>query len=68
MYLVNVISSLWPDVAWLDPYTLFHYVKARDVLTGTVRAADFALLAIVIAIAVGYAWVVFPRRDLAAPI
>jgi ABC-type transport system involved in multi-copper enzyme maturation permease subunit len=68
MYLVNVISSLWPDVAWLDPYTLFHYLKARDVLTGTVRVADLALLAIVSAIAVGYAWIVFPRRDLAAPI
>jgi ABC-type transport system involved in multi-copper enzyme maturation permease subunit len=68
MYLVNVISSLWPDVTWLDPYTLFHYLKARDVLTGTVRVADLALLAIVSAVAVGYAWVVFPRRDLAAPI
>jgi hypothetical protein len=68
MYFINVIASLWPDVAWLDPYSMFHYMQARAVLTGTIRPGDLGLLAAISAIAVAYAWVAFPRRDLAAPI
>jgi ABC-type transport system involved in multi-copper enzyme maturation permease subunit len=68
MYFINVISSLWPDIAWLDPYSLFHYLQARDLLTGTIRPGDMVVLIVVSAIAIGYAWLVFPRRDLAAPI
>jgi ABC-type transport system involved in multi-copper enzyme maturation permease subunit len=66
-YLADVIGSLWPDASWLRDWSLFHLVKAQPVLQGTVTVSDFAVLAAIAAIAVGYAWVAFPRRDLAAP-
>ena len=66
-YLLEVVGSLWPDAAWLQEYSLFHYMAAKEVLDGGIRAGDVALLATVILAAVAYAWIVFPRRDLAAP-
>jgi ABC-2 type transport system permease protein len=66
-YFLDVIGELWPDAAFLQPYSVFHYLDARAALTGLADPADFAVLAGVIAVAVGYALVVFPRRDLAAP-
>lgn len=66
-YLLEVVGSLWPDAAWLQEYSLFHHLAARQVLDGRLMPADVALFATVIAAAVAYAWVVFPRRDLAAP-
>jgi len=67
MYFLEILGSLWPDAKGLQPYSLFHYLSARDILAGTVNLAGFALLAVVAAAAIGYALVVFPRRDLAAP-
>ncbi len=66
-YMLEVIGSLWPDAAWLQDYSLFHHMAAKEVLDGRIMAADVALFAVVIAAAVAYAWVAFPRRDLAAP-
>ena len=66
-YFLDILGSLWPDAAGLQPYALFHYLAARDVLNGTVALGGLALLAAVGAIAIGIALVVFPRRDLAAP-
>ena len=66
-YFFEVVGSLWPDAAFLQDYSLFHYLDARRALTGLPDARDFAILAAVILIAVGYALVAFPRRDLAAP-
>jgi hypothetical protein len=66
-YFLDVIGQLWPDAAFLQPYSLFHYLDARAALSGLADPADFAVLAAVIAAAVGYALIVFPRRDLAAP-
>jgi ABC-2 type transport system permease protein len=67
MYFLDILGSLWPDAKGLQPYSMFHYLASRDVLTGTVNPAGFALLAAVGAVAIGVALVVFPRRDLAAP-
>lgn len=67
MYVVDVVASLWPDAAWLADYSLFHYVKAKQILEGTLALGDLGLLAVVVAIAVAVALVVFPRRDIAAP-
>ena len=67
MYFLDVLGSLWPAAAFLQPYSLFHYLKARDILLGAARLSDSALLGMVILVAVGWALVVFPRRDLAAP-
>jgi ABC-2 type transport system permease protein len=66
-YFLDVIGELWPDAAFLQPYSLFHYLDARAALAGLPDPANFVVLAGVIAAAVAYALIVFPRRDLAAP-
>jgi ABC-2 type transport system permease protein len=66
-YFLEILGSLWPDAAGLQPYSLFHYLAAREVLNGTASSGGFALLATVLAAAVVWALVAFPRRDLAAP-
>lgn len=66
-YFLDVIGQLWPDAAFLQTYSLFHYLDARAALTGLADARDFIVLGVVTLIALAYALVVFPRRDLAAP-
>jgi hypothetical protein len=66
-YFLEILGSLWPDAAGLQQYSLFHYLSAREILAGTTDVAGLVLLAVVGAIAIGWAVVVFPRRDLAAP-
>jgi ABC-2 type transport system permease protein len=66
-YFLDILGSLWPDAKGLQPYSLFHYLASRDVLTGTVDLFGLGLLAVVGAAAVGVALVVLPRRDFAAP-
>ena len=66
-YFLEILGSLWPDAAGLQPYSLFHYLAARDVLNGIVSGGGLALLAGVALVAIGWALVVVPRRDLAAP-
>jgi ABC-2 type transport system permease protein len=68
MYVLEVLGSLWPEAEFLQPYSLFHYLKPKAVLTGAADVFDFALLAAVIVAAIAWTTVVFPRRDLAAPI
>jgi ABC-type transport system involved in multi-copper enzyme maturation permease subunit len=66
-YAADVIGSLWPAAEWLQPYSLFHYLKGKAILTGGVALADLGVLAAVILVAVAWALVVFPARDIAAP-
>ncbi len=66
-YLLEVIGSIWPDAAWISDFSLFHYVRTKELLAGSVRWTDVGLLAGVLVLALGYSWVVFPRRDIAAP-
>jgi ABC-2 type transport system permease protein len=66
-YFLEALGSLWPDAAFLQDYSLFHYLDARSVLSGLPEARNFAILAAVGVAAVAYALVMFPRRDLAAP-
>jgi ABC-2 type transport system permease protein len=67
MYFLEVLGSLWPAAERLQPYSLFDYLKPKPILLGAAAPFDNAVLAIVIAAAVLWALVVFPRRDLAAP-
>jgi len=67
MYFLDVLGSLWPDARFLQPYSLFHYLEAKAVLTGTFGSLNAAILVGVIAAAMGWALYVFPRRDLGAP-
>ena len=67
MYVLDVLGSLWPAAEWLQPYSIFHYLKAKAILTGMAAPFDMAVLVSVILMAMAWALVVFPRRDLAAP-
>jgi ABC-2 type transport system permease protein len=67
MYTIDVVGSLWPRAEFLQPYSLFHYLKARAILTGAAEPRDLVVLAAVIGAAIGWAIIVFPRRNLAAP-
>ncbi|MBA2720983.1 MAG: ABC transporter permease subunit [Chloroflexi bacterium] len=66
-YFLYVLGSLWPDAKGLEPYSLFHYLSTREILGGTVDVLGFGLLAAVGAVAIAWALIEFPRRDLAAP-
>jgi ABC-2 type transport system permease protein len=66
-YFLDVIGDLWPDAQPLQPFSLFHYFDARAALTGEPIWTDLLVLGVVVAVAVGYALWMFPRRDLAAP-
>ena len=67
MYFLEILGSLWPAAAMLQPYSLFHYLNAKATLVGPAAPLDDAILATVIVIAVAWGLAVFPRRDLAAP-
>ena len=67
MYVLEVLGSLWPAAEWLQPYSLFHFFQAKSILSGSVSPFDMGVLSFVIVIAMVWALVVFPRRDLAAP-
>jgi ABC-type transport system involved in multi-copper enzyme maturation permease subunit len=66
-YAVEILGTLWPDLAWLRPASLFYYFQPMQVLAGRANPADFVALGAVIVAAGAWAWWVFPRRDLAAP-
>lgn len=66
-YFLYVLGSLWPDAKGLEPYSVFNYLAARDILDGVVDVSGLAILAAICTVAIGIALVVFPRRDLAAP-
>jgi hypothetical protein len=66
-YFLEILGSLWTDVAWSQKYSLFHHFNPGDVLTGKADPLDFAILAVAVLLPVVFALVAFPRRDLAAP-
>ena len=66
-YFLQILGSLWPDAQGLQPYSLFHYLDPKAVLTTGASTFDFGLLAGVALVAIVAALVIFPRRDLAAP-
>jgi len=68
MYVLEVLGSLWPDAQFLQPYSLFHYLKPKAVLLGATDLSDFRILTAANVMAIVWALAVFPRRDLAAPI
>ncbi len=66
-YFLEILGSLWTDVAWSQEYSLFHHFQVSEILAGTPDAADFVILVVALAIPLAWGLVVFPRRDLAAP-
>jgi ABC-2 type transport system permease protein len=66
-YFLQILGSLWPDAEPLQPYSLFHYLEARDILTGAAHPVDLVVLGAVIVAGIAWSLYEFPRRDLAAP-
>jgi ABC-2 type transport system permease protein len=66
-YFLEIIGSLWPDAAFLQPYSLFHYLQTNAILVGDADPFGFGVLAGVSGVAILWALIVFPARDLAAP-
>jgi ABC-2 type transport system permease protein len=66
-YFLEILGSLWTDVAWSQEYSLFHHFQPSEILTGAADPLDFVICGLAVAVPVAYALVVFPRRDLAAP-
>ena len=67
-YFLEILGSLWPDAKPLQPYSLFHYLQPTEVLNGELPLLDVLILGGTIVTAVVYALIVFPRRDISAPI
>jgi ABC-2 type transport system permease protein len=66
-YFLEILGSLWTDVDWSQEFSLFHHFNPTEILTGKTDPMDFVILGIAVLVPVVFAWIVFPRRDLAAP-
>jgi ABC-2 type transport system permease protein len=66
-YFLEILGSLWTDVAWSQEYSLFHHFQPGEILQGNADPIDFVILGVAVIVPVVYALIVFPRRDLAAP-
>ncbi len=66
-YLAFAIGSIWPDVHWLQDYSMFNLLKAREVMTEGLAPSDAAVMLIFTGVFIAIAWYRFPRRDLPAP-
>lgn len=66
-YFLEILGSLWTDVAWSQQYSLIHQFQPGDILEGNVDPIHFLVLGVAVVVPVVYALIVFPRRDLAAP-
>ncbi len=66
-YVLEILGTLWPDAAFLQPYSLFHYLHPLEILGGRASPEDFLVLAGVLAASTAYGLWHFARRDLAAP-
>jgi ABC-2 type transport system permease protein len=66
-YVLEVLGTLWPDAAFLQPYSPFHYLQPLEVLAGRDATTDLVVLVAVAAVGLAVGLVRFPSRDLAAP-
>jgi ABC-2 type transport system permease protein len=66
-YFLEILGSLWTDVAWSQEYSLFHHFQPGEILQGNADTLDFVILGVAVVVPIVYALIVFPRRDLAAP-
>ncbi len=66
-YFLEILGSLWTDVAWTQEYSLLHRFNPGQILTGALDPLDLVIVFVAAVVPVIYALIVFPRRDLAAP-
>jgi ABC-type transport system involved in multi-copper enzyme maturation permease subunit len=66
-YAVELLGALWPEMAGVRPWSLFHYFQPAEIMAGVASPMDAVALAGISVAAISYGLWVFPRRDLAAP-
>ena len=66
-YVLEVLGTLWPDAAFLQPLSPFHYLRPLEILAGRGEPTDLVVLVLLGVAAAGFGLWRFPRRDLAAP-
>ena len=66
-YFLEILGSLWTDVAWTQEYSLLHHFNPGEILTGSLEPSDLVIVFAAAVVPLVYALLVFPRRDLAAP-
>jgi ABC-2 type transport system permease protein len=66
-YFLEILGSLWTDVAWSQEYSLLHHFNPGEILSGRFDPVDLAIVFAAAILPVAYALYVFPQRDLAAP-
>lgn len=66
-YLAYAIGSIWPDVGFLEDWSMFNLLKARQVLNDGVLMSDVAIMLAITVSFMAIAMYRFPRRDLPAP-
>lgn len=66
-YFLEILGSLWTDVAWTQEYSLFHHFNPTEILGGSLDPVDLLITAVAFVVPIAWALIVFPRRDLAAP-
>jgi ABC-2 type transport system permease protein len=66
-YVLDILGTLWPSAAWLQPYSPFHYLRPLEILGGRGEVSDVAVLVVLGVVAAAFGLWRFPRRDIAAP-
>jgi ABC-2 type transport system permease protein len=66
-YFLEILGSLWTDVAWSQEYSLLHHFDPGAILSGDLDPINLVIVYAAAVIPVVYALLVFPKRDLAAP-
>jgi ABC-2 type transport system permease protein len=66
-YFLEILGSLWTDVAWSQEYSLLHHFNPGEILSGDLDPIDLVIVYVAALVPIIYAILVFPRRDLAAP-
>jgi ABC-2 type transport system permease protein len=66
-YLAFTIGGIWPDVGFLEDWSMFNLLKAQQVLDGGAALSDIVVIVAFIAVLALVAFYRFPKRDLPAP-
>ena len=66
-YAVEFLGAIWPELAWLRPWSIFNHFQPGEIIEGAGDPADVVVLGAVFLAATAFGLWLFPRRDLAAP-
>ena len=64
-YIVNIVATWWPSMAWLYPATIFYYVSDPKIFTETAwPLGDMGVLATLLIVSTILGGIIWQRRDL----